>query len=117
VSENKPDKTTIILVCCTCPRDKAADLARFLIESKLAACVNIVPEVRSIYRWDNKICDEAESLLLIKTGRANYAELELRLRERHSYEVPEIVAIPIEQGLPDYLQWVASCLGTDSCAG
>ncbi|QFY41491.1 divalent-cation tolerance protein CutA [Candidatus Methylospira mobilis] len=117
MSEEKPEKATIIVVCCTCPQEKAAELARFVIESQLAACVNILPEVRSIYRWNDKICDETESLLLIKTGQANYAELERSLRERHPYEVPEIVAIPIERGLPDYLQWVASCIGTDACAG
>jgi periplasmic divalent cation tolerance protein len=105
-----------LLVLCTCPPDKAAELAQFLVETQLAACVNIVPELRSIYRWEGKVCNEAESLLLIKTERAVYPDLERCLRECHPYEIPEIVAIPIERGLPDYLQWVSSCLKTGFCA-
>jgi len=101
---------TTLLVLCACPQDKAEQLAHFLVEMRLAACVNILPEVRSIYCWEGKICNEAESLLLIKTEQAVYPELERRLRERHPYEIPEIVAIPIERGLPDYLHWVNSCL-------
>jgi periplasmic divalent cation tolerance protein len=112
----KPSTTIALLVLCTCPFDKAAELAQFLVETHLAACVNILPEVRSVYRWEGKVCNEAESLLLVKTGQAVYPELERRLRERHPYEIPEIVAIPIERGLPDYLQWIGSCLNTGACA-
>jgi len=111
----KPPTTTALLILCTCPPDKAAELAQFLVETHLAACVNILPEVRSVYRWEGKVCNEAESLLLIKTEQVVYLELERRLRERHPYEIPEIVAIPIERGLPDYLQWISSCLNTGSC--
>lgn len=107
-----PSPPTAQLVLCTCPPDKAADLAQFLIEEHLAACVNIIPGLSSIYLWEGKVCNEAESLLIIKTERSIYPELERRLREQHPYEIPEIIAIPIERGLPDYLQWVSSCLNT-----
>jgi periplasmic divalent cation tolerance protein len=110
----KSSATQTLLVLCTCPPDKAAELAQFLVEAHLAACVNILPQLHSVYRWEGQVFSEAESLLFIKTERATYPELERRLRERHPYEVPEIVAMPIERGLPDYLQWISSCLSTGS---
>jgi periplasmic divalent cation tolerance protein len=100
-----------ILVLCTCPEGEAAlDLARFLVEERLAACVNVLPGLTSVYAWQGAVETSRESLLLVKTERAAYARLEERLRERHPYELPEIVALPIENGLPDYLQWISQCL-------
>ncbi len=91
--------------------EKARDAARTLVEESLAACANIVPGVESIYRWEGKLEASAEVLMVLKTTRARYAALQARITELHSYEVPEIVALRIEDGLPKYLKWVG-----DSCA-
>jgi len=81
-----------------------------LVERRLAACVNILPAVTSCYRWQGSIETAAESLLLIKTDAAHYGELERAVREHHPYELPEVIMVPIERGLPPYLQWVTECL-------
>ncbi len=86
--------------------EEAAAFARKLVEEKLAACVNIIPRIRSIYRWKNEIFDEAESLLVMKIRSSVFPLIRKRIRELHSYEVPEIVCFPIEDGLPEYLDWV-----------
>jgi periplasmic divalent cation tolerance protein len=99
---------TDFLVCFVTVDDpeKALHIARIVVEKRLAACVNIVPEIRSIYFWKDKICDEAERLLIVKTRRDLYPSLESAIREAHPYEVPEIIALKIEEGLPDYLKWL-----------
>ena len=100
---------TILLVCCTAPDpDTARELARTLVEERLAACVNVVPGLRSLYRWQGKVHEDAEALLLLKTTAARYQALQERLRALHPYELPEIVAVPVSAGLPAYLEWVAA---------
>lgn len=86
----------------------ARALAEALVAARLAACVNILAPCRSVYRWDGKIEDATEVPLLIKTTAACYPALEAAIRERHPYELPEIVAVPVAHGLPDYLAWVAA---------
>jgi periplasmic divalent cation tolerance protein len=86
----------------------ARALAEALVSARLAACVNILAPCRSVYRWEGKIEDAEEVPLLIKTTAARYAELEAAIRARHPYELPEIVAVPIERGLSAYLGWVAA---------
>jgi periplasmic divalent cation tolerance protein len=86
--------------------EEALSIARTLVEEKLAACVNMVPRIRSIYRWKGEICDEEEHLLIMKTRSELYPVLQNRIRQLHSYEVPEIIAFPIAEGLPEYLSWV-----------
>ncbi len=86
--------------------EEAAKIGRTLVEEKLAACANMVPRIRSIYSWKGTICDEQESLLFIKTRTSLFPALRNRIRELHSYEVPEIISFPIAQGLPEYLDWV-----------
>ena len=95
------------MVFCTCPdADTAASIAAALVDQKLAACVNIIKGIRSIYHWEGKRqCDE-ECLMLIKTRRDRYPDLEDRVRILHPYEVPEIIALPLEAGLATYLKWV-----------
>jgi periplasmic divalent cation tolerance protein len=85
---------------------KAANIARILVEKHLAACVNIIPEIQSIYSWKGQICDEKERLMIMKTRRSLFNELQAAVKELHPYEVPEIIAVGIEHGLPEYLQWI-----------
>jgi periplasmic divalent cation tolerance protein len=87
-------------------RSKAAEIAGSLVREKLVACVNILPEMRSIYSWKNEICDEPECLMIMKTKRGLFPRLQEAVKELHPYEVPEIISISIDQGLPDYLNWI-----------
>lgn len=87
--------------------DTAARIARTLVEEQLAACVNVVPAVRSIYRWEGKVCDEAETLAVIKTTAERYAALCARITELHPYQVPEVIALALADGHPPYLAWLA----------
>ena len=87
--------------------DEARKLARHLVEHQLAACVNIVPGVESIYRWQGKVESSQEWLLLIKTSAEKFPAVRDAIRELHSYDLPECVALTIEDGSPDYLQWLA----------
>jgi periplasmic divalent cation tolerance protein len=97
-----------ILVLCTAPNPDAAEkLARGIVEANLAACVNIVPGLRSIYVWKGNVHDEPEVQLLIKTRRARYEQLEAWIKAHHSYEVPEILALPIVAGSTEYLSWLS----------
>lgn len=95
-----------LLVLCTCPRDAATALAEALVDRRLAACVNIVADVTSVYRWQERRETAAESLLLIKTQKRVYPQLEQTLRELHPYELPEIIAVSLTQGLTAYLDWI-----------
>ncbi|MBI5479198.1 MAG: divalent-cation tolerance protein CutA [Deltaproteobacteria bacterium] len=86
----------------------AADIARALVGEGLAACVNIVPGVRSIYRWKGEVCDDAEVLCVIKTRAERFEEVRARVVALHPYEVPEVVAVPLVAGNAAYLAWVDS---------
>ena len=86
---------------------EASTMARTLVEERLAACVNLVGPVRSIYRWRGVIEESPECLMLIKTSSRRYLKLERRVKQLHSYEVPEIVAVPLTHGSADYLKWIA----------
>ena len=98
----------IILVLTNFPdRASAEQAAQTLVESHAAACINILTECNSVYRWQGKVETANEVPLLIKTTRAAYAHLEATLRAHHPYELPEIIAVPVITGFPGYLQWVA----------
>ena len=99
---------SVIVVFSTFPNeDKAAEIARTLVSEGLAACANLVPPVRSIYRWQGELCDERETLAILKTTRERFDALRDRLVALHPYEVPEVIALPVEAGHPPYLDWVA----------
>jgi periplasmic divalent cation tolerance protein len=98
--------TDYIVVYVTAPEDEAVDLAKTLVEERLVACVNIVPGLRSIYWWRGEIEDEAEVLCIMKTRSNLFESLRDRVRELHSYEVEEIIALPIMAGNPEYLDWI-----------
>lgn len=89
-------------------RDSAGKLARSLIEKRLAACVNILPPCKSVYRWQGKTEDTEEFPMLIKSTSERYPALEAAIRAAHPYELPEIIAVPFAAGLPAYLEWVES---------
>lgn len=95
-----------LVLVTTGSQEEAERMARALVDSSLAACVNVVPGLRSIYRWEGKICDEGEFLLLVKTRMALFRQVEATIKEIHSYEVPEIIGIPIIQGSETYLDWL-----------
>jgi len=96
-----------ILVMCSCP-DKvvAGTIAGALVAEHLAACVNLLPQISSTYRWDGEICHETESLMLIKTTRARFEALRERIEALHPYDVPEIIALDIATGSSGYLDWI-----------
>jgi periplasmic divalent cation tolerance protein len=97
-----------LLVLTNCPDETVANaIALAVVEEGLAACVNLLPRVQSIYRWQGVVESASEIPLLIKASAANYPALERRIAELHPYELPEIIALPITRGLPAYLNWLA----------
>ncbi|DAA90232.1 TPA: divalent-cation tolerance protein CutA [Candidatus Gastranaerophilales bacterium HUM_6] len=95
------------IVLCTIDSIKNAnELAHNLVKARLAACVNIVSGVTSVYEWENAICEENEYLLIIKTKSDLYKKLETKIKEFHPYEVPEIVSLKIDNGSKSYLDWI-----------
>jgi len=98
----------VLLVLSNLPDQAAAQkLAQLLVESRLAACVNVLAPCISVYRWRGAVTEDAEVPVLIKTTEQRYAELESLIRTHHPYELPEIIAVPVARGLPGYLDWVA----------
>jgi len=98
----------VVIVLTSLPDKEAAmRLARELVTRRLAACVNVLAECTSVYRWKGAVENAAEVPLLIKTRSGRYPELEAAIRSLHPYELPEIVAVPVQRGFDDYLQWVA----------
>ena len=96
-----------LIVFVTVPSsEKGEELANAVVAERLAACVNLLGPLQSIYRWQGEICRETEHLLLIKTTRARYVELEARVCELHPYDVPEVIAVPIACGSAPYLAWL-----------
>jgi periplasmic divalent cation tolerance protein len=108
---NPPDSMAdeILLALCTFPEAEIArKIARELVELRLVACGNVLPQIHSIYRWEGKIESADEALGLFKLPASRYAEFESKLRSLHPYDVPEIISFPIGDGLPEYLRWVAA---------
>jgi periplasmic divalent cation tolerance protein len=102
------DDEAIVVLMTAANGEEAARLADLLIGAHLAACVQILPEVESVYRWQGKIERQAEILLLAKTTRAKFEELEREVRALHSYDTPEIIALPVVAGSTPYLEWLQS---------
>lgn len=101
----------IVVFITASSEDEAAKIARTLVDSRLAACVNIIRNVRSIYRWQGKIEDDTEVLMVVKTRKQHCSSLTDTVKELHSYDVPEVIAIPIIEGSGDYLKWLQESTG------
>lgn len=99
------ESALVVMTTAETPAD-GERLAKLLVEAELAACVQILPQITSVYRWQGKVVQAGETLLLIKTTRAAYAELEEAVKQNHSYQTPEIIALPIEVGSSEYLNWL-----------
>jgi periplasmic divalent cation tolerance protein len=104
----KKASDTLIVFTNLPDRTSAFTLARALVDKRLAACVNVLGEISSVYRWKGEIADESEVAVLIKTRATAYPALEAAIKALHPYEIPEIVAVPVAGGLPAYLDWVAA---------
>lgn len=98
------DKIVVFNTCASA--EEAERIARRLVDERLAACVNVVAPIRSFYRWKGAVEDASEWLLIIKTSRALFGSLRAALEPLHSYELPEVIAIPVVEGAPDYLAWI-----------
>ena len=99
----------VLLCYCTCPDAATAlQLAQVLVKESLAACVNHVPGIRSTYRWQGEVTTDSEELLLIKTTEARFSAMQERLLALHPYELPEVIAVPVEHGHAAYLAWVGA---------
>jgi periplasmic divalent cation tolerance protein len=96
----------IVVLITASDEEEASKIARAIVEEKLAGCINIIKDVRSIYSWQGKIEDEKEVLMVVKTRKPIFDSLMKRVKELHSYTVPEIIALPIIQGPEDYLKWL-----------
>jgi periplasmic divalent cation tolerance protein len=105
------------VVLCTVPgQEEAERIATVLVERGLAACVNVLPGVLSVYRWEGKTQREVERLMLIKTTKERFAALRSAIVELHPYDVPEVVAVPIEAGHAPYLSWIEACCASSTPA-
>jgi periplasmic divalent cation tolerance protein len=100
----------ILVLSTTDTPELAQKIASALVQAHEAACVNIIPGIRSVYIWEGKECNELECLLLIKSTREKFEAVRTRIRQLHSYQVPEIIAVPINSGDPAYLAWLHSSL-------
>ena len=96
----------IVVFITASDEDEAVKIARSLVEAKLASCVNIIKNIRSVYRWEATVEDEPEVLMVAKTRKTLFHELMKKVKELHSYSVPELIALPIVEGSEDYLQWL-----------
>ena len=99
-----------LVLVTTSSEEEAAGIAKSLVGEGLAACANIIPRIRSIYRWDGKVQDDSECLLLLKTILSKVDDLAARVAEQHSYDVPEVISVVLDRGKESYLDWLAGCI-------
>jgi periplasmic divalent cation tolerance protein len=102
--------TPILVMATASSREEAQSIAKALVEERLVACVNIVPGVHSLFTWEGNFCDEDEVLLIMKTHKNFFPALVSRIKTLHSYDVPEVIALPILDGSEDYLAWMEASL-------
>jgi periplasmic divalent cation tolerance protein len=102
----------IIILSTTGSEDEASKIAEHLVSNRLAACVNIIPSITSVYRWKGEMNSDREILMVIKTDASRFEEIKTAVRNMHSYETPELIAIPIQQGLQQYLDWISESVSS-----
>ena len=103
----------LVVITTTETKEDAERLAHLLVERELAACVQVLPQITSVYRWQGKVEQAGETLVLIKTTRQTYLRLESAIKENHAYQMPEIIALPVVVGADDYLHWLSASLNTE----
>ena len=106
------DKIVVLVTCGS--GEEAGRIAQALVQERLAACVNITSPIRSIYRWHGEVCDEPEVLLIIKTVRGLFDAVRRAVEKLHSYQVPEVVCLPIIDGAPNYLNWLGAAVADEA---
>jgi periplasmic divalent cation tolerance protein len=105
---NKQPESILIVLVTAANSEEAAKISEVLVKTHLVACATVIPAVQSIYWWEGGLSKDQESMILLKTTRSRYSELEKTIREMHSYKVPEILAVPVTEGSLDYMRWVKS---------
>ena len=106
------DKVVVFVTCSSA--EEAGRIARALVEERLAACVNVSSPIRSVYRWQGKLTDDEEVLLVIKTTRELFDPLRRAVEKLHSYQVPEVICLPVIDGAPNYLNWIGASVGPEA---
>jgi len=101
----------IVILVTAGSEDEAAGIAEAIVHAKLAGCVNIIRNIRSIYRWQGKIEDDSEVLMIVKTKRKFFQKIVTKVKELHKYSVPEIIALPVVEGSDNYLSWLSEVTG------
>ena len=105
-------KDFIIILCTINDLNTAKDISRHLLENNLVACVNIIPDVVSMYQWKDEICEDTEYLMVMKTTADMFNAVKTEIKKLHSYEIPEIISVNIEEGANDYLSWINSVVNS-----
>jgi len=105
------DKVVVFVTCSSA--EEAGRIARALVEERLAACVNVSSPIRSVYRWQGKLTDDEEVLLVIKTTRELFDPLRRAVEKLHSYQVPEVICLPVIDGAPNYLNWIGASVAPE----
>ena len=99
-----------IVIYCTCPDIESAErISRHIVEQRMAACVNLIPGITSIYTWDGNIQRDQEVLLVIKSTKVRFDDIQNLISDEHPYDLPELIAVPITESSPDYLEWIKQC--------
>ena len=96
----------IVVLITASSTEEAQKLGKELVQTKLAACVNVIPDIISIFNWQDEVCEEGEVLMIVKTSGEKFSALEKTIKQEHSYDVPEIIALPIVAGSKEYLNWI-----------
>lgn len=98
--------TYCIINCTTATKEQAVEISKHLVDKKLIACCNIIPAVTSVYEWNDKLCSDEECLMIMKTKTQLFKQIETEIKQLHSYEIPEIICIPVSEGSYEYLNWI-----------
>ena len=106
------DKVVVLTTCSSA--EEAGRIAQALVEKRLAGCVNVVSSIRSVYRWEGRVNDEPEVLLVIKTSRTLFDQVRRTVEKLHSYQVPEVICLPVIDGAPNYLNWLSTAVSGET---